>query len=156
MSNLDFLQELSVSETEEQLSLSNSEKELMRDYAEKVFGSRCEVLRQPGPDPKEDRYLAMLRLLRIAKRYGGFRDVELWYSEARRNSFFYVTEERSYSSSCYDGGCGGIETDDIGVLLSLYPDTRAFPAGETFDEVLAKLETPAGLSDCVLVAKHRE
>ena len=51
MSGLGFLQELPVSATEKQLSLSDSEKELMRDYAEKVFGSRCGVLQQPGPDP---------------------------------------------------------------------------------------------------------
>ena len=156
MSDLDSLKELSVSAAEEKLFLNDAEKELMREYAEAVFGSRCDVLRQPGPDPKEDRYLAMLRLLLIAEHYGGFPDEPLSYSEARLNRFFYITDERNYSSGCYDGGCGGIETDYIGVLLSLYPDAQSFPAEDPFNELLAKLETPAGLSDCVLVERHRE
>ena len=143
MSNLDFLQELSVPETEEQLSLSDSEKELMRDYAEKVFGSRCGVLQQPGPDPKEDRYLAMLRLLRIAKRYGGFRDVELWYSEARRNSFFY------------DGGCYSDDSDYYGVELFLVPDLQSVPSWLSKRDMI-KLEKPLGLSDSVFLELHNE
>ena len=154
MIDLITLQKLSASALEERLDLSEPEKETVRRFAEKVFGSRTDVLQQPGPDPEEDRYLAMLRLLRIANAYGGFREVPLGYSEASLGSFFYVTEERLYASDCYDGGCGGIEEDSVGVRLRL--DTGRFPTESMYHEVLAKLDGPAGLSDCVLIEEYRE
>ena len=153
MSDLGFLQELPVSATEKQLSLSDSEKELMRDYAEKVFGSRCGVLQQPGPDPKEDRYLAMLRLLRIAARYGGKRVVSLCQSHPFPGWFYYCTDV--WEHTCYDGGCYSDDSDYYGVELFLVPDLQPVPSWLSKRDMI-KLEKPLGLSDSVFLELHNE
>lgn len=156
------VQKKTVQAAEKELSLDESEKELLHRWAEKVFGSRGDVLDCPGPSPEEDRYLAMLRLLQIARKYGDNGSVGLGASEATPDCFFFVTDKEQYASDCYDGGCGGIETDYFGVQLHLYPDPQAFPAENDADEflhydrVLARLKKPLGLSDSVLVSSHRE
>ncbi len=72
-------------------------------------------------------------------------------SEVRPGRFFYCTDMRSYASSSYDGGCGGIETDRFGLWLDLYPDPESFSPENGCEERLAKLEKPLGLADSVLI-----
>ncbi len=151
MSDLDSLMELSVPAAEEKLFLNDAEKKLARKYAEEVFGSRCNVLRQPGPDPKEDRYLAMLRLLLIAMQYGGKRKVSLFQSNPFPGRFFYCTDV--WEATCYDGGCYSDDSDYYGVELFLVRDLQSVPSRLSHGDLI-RLEKPLGLSDSVFLELH--
>ena len=155
MIDLNTLQELSASALEERLALHGQEKVRAHRLAEEVFGSRGDVLQQPGPDPEEDRYLALLRLLMIAAQYGGKRDASLFQSDSCPGELvrglFYCTHV-SYHT-CYDGGCHSDDSDYFGVNLWLARDLESALSLLSKGKMI-KLDRPAGLSDYVLVEER--